>query len=227
MSALAVNALTERKLRFYETTVGKKFIMAGTGVVLFGFVVGHLAGNLQFFAGRETVNHYAVQLRTFPALLWAIRIGLLAAVIAHIVTSIQLVRLQNLARPVAYAKKRSVGSNYASRTMYWSGPIIAVFVVYHLLHMTWGTLHPRFEHLDVYDNLVYGFANPLVSAFYILAIGLLLMHLYHGLWSMFQTFGVSHPLWTPRLKILAKVVSIALFLGFSSIPVAVLAGIRP
>ncbi len=226
MSAV-VSANPARNLRFYQTTVGKKFVMAVSGLLLFGFVVAHMAGNLQFFEGKEKLNHYAEQLRALPALLWAARIGLLVAVALHIWSSIQLALLQRAARPTDYARKRHVGSTYASRTMYWSGPIVGAFIVYHLLHLTWGVVHPKYEELNAYDNLVRGFENPVVSIFYLVAVGLLMMHLYHGVWSVFQTLGFSHPRWTPKLKTAAKAVSIVIFIGFAAIPLAVLAGIRP
>ena len=226
MSALA-SATPARNLKFYETTVGKKFVMAITGIALVGFVIAHMAGNLQFFEGKEKINHYAESLRALPALLWGARIGLLVAVALHIWSSIQLALLQKAARPAGYARKRSVGSSYASRTMYWSGPIVGLFIVYHLLHMTLGVVHPNFVELNAYDNLVNGFSNPIVSVFYVVAVGLLMMHLYHGVWSLFQTLGFSHPRWTPKLKVMAKLLSIVIFIGFASIPLAVLAGIRP
>lgn len=227
MSAIAVNVPSERGFRFLQTTVGKKVVMAVTGILLFGFLVAHMAGNLQFFAGAEALNHYALQLRTVPALLWGMRLGLLLAAILHIVSSVQLALLARAARPISYAKRKPVGSTYASRTMYWSGPIVAAFVVYHLMHLTWGVGGTDWEDLRPYENVVAGFSNPVVSIFYIFAMVLLTMHLYHGLWSMFQTLGAAHPRYTPKLKLAAKIFSIVLFLGFISVPVAVLAGVRP
>ncbi|MEJ7606704.1 MAG: succinate dehydrogenase cytochrome b subunit [Bryobacteraceae bacterium] len=181
MSAVAVNSTFTRGFSFYRTTIGKKVVMAVTGVVLFGFLIGHMAGNLQFFLGPEAFNGYAVKLREMPALLWATRIGLLISVILHIVSSVDLAMLQRAARPVDYHRKESVGSSYASRTMYWSGPIIAAFLIYHLLHLTFGTVHPQFEHLKPYENLVAGFSQPLVSLAYIVSVILLGFHLNHGL----------------------------------------------
>lgn len=227
MSAVAINSTLARGVFFYKTTVGKKVVMALTGMILFGFVVGHMAGNLQFFLGKAAINDYAEKLRHIPALLWAVRFGLLASVILHIVAAAQLWAVQRAARPIGYVKKESAGSTYAARTMYWSGPIAALFVVYHLLHLTTGTLHPDFEHLNAYDNLVIGFKQPLVSGFYIVAVSLLGMHLYHGLWSMFQSLGFSHPGYTPALKTLAKVFAVVIVLGFIAVPIAILAGFHP
>ena len=227
MSSLAVDSRLARPLRFYETTLGKKAIMAITGIVLFGFLIGHMVGNLQVFAGDggEKINNYALLLRRYTAALWAVRIGLLTAVVLHIVAAVQLWALQRAARPVGYVRKRNEDSSYASRTMYWSGPIVALFVLYHLAHFTWVVLPGEYEHLKPYQNIVYGFQQPLVSALYIFAIVLLCLHLNHGLWSMFQTLGVAHPRYTPLLKRFAALFSVLLAAGFVAVPVSVLLGI--
>jgi succinate dehydrogenase / fumarate reductase cytochrome b subunit len=227
MSAAAMNSTLARGVFFYRTTVGKKAVMAITGLVLFGFLIGHMAGNLQFFLGREALNSYAEKLHHLGPLLWVVRLVLLASVAAHIVAAVQLWALQKAARPVAYTKYAPQGSTYASRTMYWSGPIIALFVVYHLLHFTTGTVHPGFEPLNAYDNVVIGFKQPLVSLFYVAAMILLGTHLYHGVWSMFQSLGLAHPRYTPKLKAFAKIFTFLLVLGFIAVPVAVLAGYHP
>jgi succinate dehydrogenase / fumarate reductase cytochrome b subunit len=226
MSVTAV-ILPPASLRFWQTTVGKKAIMAVTGVILFGFVVGHLLGNLQIFLGPEKLNHYAMTLRSLPALVWGTRILLLVSVILHIWASFQLWLLQREARPVRYIKKANINSTYASRVMYWSGPIIAAFVVFHILHFTTGTVHPGgpFDEHNVYQNVVTGFQFWPVSLFYIIAMIMLCYHLYHGLWSMFQSLGFSHPVYTPWLQRFAKVVAILIAVGNISIPVAVLAGL--
>jgi succinate dehydrogenase / fumarate reductase cytochrome b subunit len=227
MSAVAVNSTLARGVRFYSGTIGKKVVMAVTGVILFGFIVGHMAGNLQFFLGPDVLNGYAENLRHVPTLLWTARIGLIVAATLHIASSISLARLQNQARPVGYVRKRSVGSTYASRTMYWSGPIVLAFLIYHLLHLTFGVVHPNFRHLQAYENLVNGFKNPVVAIAYIIAVVLLGLHLYHGLWSMFQTLGAAHPRYTPKLKAFATIFTVIIVLGFISVPIAVLAGFRP
>lgn len=217
-------------LRFWQTTVGKKAIMAVTGFILFGFVVGHLLGNLQIFLPPEKINHYAATLRSLPALLWGARITLLLSVALHIWSSFQLWLLQRAARPVPYVKKANVHSTYASRTMLWSGPIILAFVIYHLLHFTFGVVHPGgpFDPHNVYNNVVFGFRVWPVSLFYIIAMVMLCYHLYHGLWSMFQSLGFSHPVYTPWLRRFAKLVATLIAVGNISIPVAVLAGfIKP
>jgi succinate dehydrogenase / fumarate reductase cytochrome b subunit len=226
MSATALN-LAPGSLRFWQTTVGKKAIMAVTGIVLFGFIIGHLLGNLQIFAPPEKINHYAAFLKAHLGLVWTTRIVLLLAVGLHIWSSFELWLLQREARPVKYIKKANLNSTYASRTMLWSGPIIAAFVIWHLLQFTFGTVHPGapFSEHDVYSNVVLGFRVWPVSVFYIIAMVMLCYHLYHGLWSMFQSLGFSHPVYTPWLQRVARLVAILIAAGYISIPVAVLAGI--
>ncbi|HYP06866.1 MAG TPA: succinate dehydrogenase cytochrome b subunit [Bryobacteraceae bacterium] len=227
MSAAAVTGALTRRASFFETTIGKKVVMAVTGILLFGFLLAHMIGNLQFFMGPEKLNTYAENLRHILPVLWVMRIGLLVAAVLHIASSVSLARAKNVARPVGYAKRHNVGSNYASRTMYWSGPIVLAFLIYHLLHFTIGTAHPEFRELKPYENVVSGFSNPIVSVAYIVAVALLGMHLYHGLWSMFQTLGAAHPRYTPKLKAFAKLFTAVIVLGFLSVPLAVLAGFRP
>jgi succinate dehydrogenase cytochrome b subunit len=229
MSATAVN-LPAGSLRFWQTTVGKKAIMAVTGFILFGFVCGHLLGNLQIFLPPEKLNHYAAVLKSLPPLLWGTRITLLLAVGLHIWSSFELWLLQREARPIKYIKKANLNSTYASRTMLWSGPILAAFVIFHLLQFTLGTVHPGapFDEHNVYNNVVLGFRVWPVSLFYIIAMTMLCYHLYHGLWSMFQSLGFSHPVYTPWLQLFAKVFAILIAVGYISIPVAILAGfIKP
>jgi len=200
--------------------------MAVSGAALFLFVVGHLVGNLQFFEGPEKKNAYGRFLRGMPALLWGTRIGLLVMVVLHIWSSISLALLKNRARPIGYTRKKAVQSSYASRTMYWSGPIIAAFIIYHLLDFTFGTVNPGFQDGEVYANMIRSFQVPAISAFYVIAMALLCLHLFHGVWSMIQTLGVQHPRYTPMLKRFAAVSSILIFLGFISIPISVLTGLR-
>jgi succinate dehydrogenase / fumarate reductase, cytochrome b subunit len=213
------------KERFYASTVGKKAAMAVSGCILFLFVVGHLIGNLQIYEGPEKLNRYAALLRSMPALLWGVRIVLLAMVLLHIWSSIQLAARNVSARPVGYRKKKAAGSSYASRTMYWSGPIILAFVIYHLLDFTFGKVNPHFEPGNVYGNVVASFQLIPVAGFYILAMLLLCLHLYHGLWSMFQSLGIAHPRYTPMLRKGAAVMATLIAVGNISIPVAVVAGL--
>jgi len=225
MSATAAN-FTAADLRFWQTTVGKKAIMAVTGFILFGFVCGHLLGNLQIFEAPDKINRYAAFLKSVPPLLWGTRITLLFAVGLHIWSSFELWLLQREARPIKYVKKTNLNSTYASRTMIWSGPIILAFVIWHLLQFTLGAVHPGapFDEHNVYNNVVFGFQVWPVSLFYIIAMTMLCYHLYHGLWSMFQSLGISHPIYTPILRVLAKVVAVLIAIGYISIPAAVLAG---
>ena len=227
MSAVAV-------VRFYEAPIGKKAVMAITGVLLSGYVVAHLLGNLQIYSSDpDQINRYAAFLHN-PAnagLLWGARVVLLAAVVLHIVSSIQLWNLKREARPVAYVKKDDAATSYASRTMMWSGPIVAAFVIFHVLHLTVGAVVPLQDinsdptTPDVRMNVITGFQNPAIAGFYILAMILLCMHLYHGLWSMFQSLGISHPRYTPKLKKGAAIVAILIAIGNCSIPIAVMAGL--
>lgn len=215
-----VEAAPSKAAAFLSAASGKKAVMAISGFVLFGFLVGHLAGNLGVFLGQEHFNNYAETIKSIKPLLWGTRITLLAMIALHIWSAAALWNRNTAARRTAYVRKRSVVSTYASRTMYMSGPILAAFIVYHLFHFTIGVADGR-----AYENLVAGFSVWYISAFYIVSMAMLCNHLFHGLWSMTQTLGFHHPKYTPRLRSLSKLVAIGLFLGFASIPVAVLAGI--
>lgn len=214
-----------RALTFYSTSIGKKVVMAITGLILFGFVVGHMLGNLQVFMGANQMNAYAAMLKANATLLWGVRIVLLVAVILHIVAAVQLTRMSQRSRPEGYHYKDVIQADYAARTMRWSGPIIAVFVIYHLLHFTTGSVHPRFDVHDVYRNVISGFRVWPVSLFYIIAMVALAFHLWHGVWSMFQTLGLINPKSDKIIHRLAAIATLALVIGFISIPMAVLAGL--
>ena len=158
MSAVAASAGVARAMYFYSSTVGKKAVMAVTGVILCGFVIGHLIGNLQVYMGPDQLNSYAHKLRSLGPLLWVIRAALLTTVVVHITAAVQLWLLNRSARPQRYQRLSPIASSYASRTMIWSGPIIGAFVIYHLMHLTIGNAHPDFNHeLDVYHNVIAGF----------------------------------------------------------------------
>ena len=225
MSATAAGVKQRPPARFFDSVLGKKVVMAVSGVILFAFVVGHLAGNLQIFEGPQKINAYARFLRSMPTLLWGTRIVLLVMVVLHIWSSVQLGVRKVKGRPVAYTKKEAIASSYASRTMYWSGPIILAFVIYHLLDLTFGAVHPGFQEGNIYANMIGSFRVVPVSIFYIVAILLLGLHLYHGLWSMFQTLGLGHPRYTPWYKGFARVFSVIIVAGFISIPIAVMTGL--
>lgn len=232
MSTVAITPI-RRVVRFYEAPIGKKALMAVTGVILFGYVAAHLLGNLQIYsADPNQINRYAAFLHNpaNAAPLWLARFVLLLAVVMHIVASVQLWNLKREARPIAYEKKDDAATSYASRTMMWSGPIVAAFVIFHVLHLTAGAVVPIQEigpnEPNVRANVIDGFANyPLISGFYILAMILLCMHLYHGLWSMFQSLGFYHPRYTPKLKKGAAIFAILVAIGNCSIPIAALLGL--
>lgn len=224
MSTIAVGGLN-RTAAFYQSVIGKKIIMAVTGFILSGFVLGHMVGNLQVFAGPAKINAYAAFLQSLGGALWAARAVLLVSVGLHIAMAVQLTRLKLNARPQPYVKKTALVSTYAARTMIWSGPIVGAFIIYHLLHFTTGQAHPEFRPGDVYTNLIIGFKNPAASLFYMVANILLAFHLYHGVWSMFQSLGVAHPRYTPTLKKIAQAYGIVIGLGNVSMPMAVLTGI--
>jgi succinate dehydrogenase / fumarate reductase, cytochrome b subunit len=211
-------------LTFYSTSIGKKVVMAITGLILFGFVIGHMLGNLQVFVGANQMNTYAATLKANAALLWGVRIVLLVAVLLHIVAAVQLTRMSLHSRPEGYHYKDVIQADYAARTMRWSGPIIAVFVIYHLLHFTSGSVHPQFDVHDVYRNVILGFRVWPVSVFYIIAMVALGLHLWHGVWSLFQTLGLVNPKSDKIIHRLAAMATLAIALGFISIPMAVLAG---
>jgi succinate dehydrogenase / fumarate reductase cytochrome b subunit len=212
-------------LGFFGSSVGKKMVMAVTGVILFGFVVGHMIGNLQIYQGPEKLNAYAALLKSTGGMLWVIRFGMLATAALHIWAATSLTLTSWSARPQSYRVVESRGSTYASRTMRWGGPILGFFIVYHLLHLTVGSAHPSFDHENVFANVVIGFSTWWVSASYIVAMLALGLHLYHGAWSMFQTMGLNHPRYNPLIRIFATAFALAIVVGNISIPVAVLSGV--
>ncbi|MCW5982131.1 MAG: succinate dehydrogenase cytochrome b subunit [Bryobacteraceae bacterium] len=223
MSAMA--STFQRTLRFYEATIGKKALIAVTGAILVLYVVGHMIGNLQIYLGREALNAYAHKLHDLGPLLWLVRGFLLLAVVVHIVASIQLWLMNRAARPSRYVRQSWVKATFASRTMIVTGPILAAFIVYHVLHLTVGRFHPGFNHeLDVYHNVVAGFRNVPTSVAYIVAMALLGYHVSHGAWSMFQSAGLHHPRYMPIVQKAAVALAIALFVGNISIPISILAG---
>lgn len=214
-------------LRFYRSTLGKKLLMAATGLMLFGFVIGHLAGNLQIFLGPTKLDEYSHFLKSNPGMLWAARLGLLGAVGLHILLTVQLTVINKKARPVGYAHVESSASTYASRTMIWSGPVIALFVIYHLADFTFGKVHPdgaKFDVTHVHHNVVTSLSHPGVALFYLVSLLLLGMHLAHGAWSMFQTAGLNHPKYDCLIKCGARAFAALIFLGYAAIPLAILAG---
>jgi succinate dehydrogenase / fumarate reductase cytochrome b subunit len=217
---------------FYRSSVGKKMIVAITGIILILFVIGHLLGNLQIFIGPDWINGYSEHLRDLGPLLWLIRIFLLATVITHIYVTIQLAIENRRARPEAYIDKRYVKATFASRHMVMSGLIVLAFIVYHLAHFTVRVTDHRFGllkadplgHYDVYSMMVYGFQNYYVSGFYIVGLFLLALHLSHGSSSFFQSLGLNDKKLTPRLAFGGRIFAWLMFIGYTSIPIAVLLG---
>ena len=219
-------------LTLYQTSIGKKVVMAVTGLILFAFVIVHMLGNLKMFQGRDYINAYGVFLRDVggplfghETLLWIARIVLLVAVVLHMWAAYELTRVDLASRPVRYAMRRNQEYGYAARTLRWGGVLIALFIVYHLLHLTTGTVHPRFVEGDIYNNVIIGFQNPLVSLFYIAAQIALGLHLYHGAWSMFQTLGLNNSANKRFWRGFATAASTILVLGNISIPLAVMLGL--
>jgi len=227
MASTVIGSHDLRPVRFWESTNGQKAIMAVSGIVLLLFVFFHMLGNLQVFEGPEQINFYGAALRRFPEALWAARASLLLAVVLHIWSSVKLALRKNAARPAGYAARRNVNSSYASRTMYWSGPLLLAFIIFHLLHLTAGYIQPggAFKEGDVYHNLIAGFSVWYVSLWYIFSMILLGLHLRHGAWSLFQSLGMNHPRHTPLLKKGALVFAIVVVAGYISIPLSVLLGL--
>jgi succinate dehydrogenase / fumarate reductase cytochrome b subunit len=209
---------------FLGSSIGKKVVMALTGFALFGFVVAHMLGNLQVYLGPAALNAYAESLRHYPTLLWVARIGLLAAAALHIWAAYSLTMMNRAARPRGYRAKEYRESTYASRTMRWSGVLLLLFIVYHLMHMTWGSAHPDFIAGDVYHNFIVGFRPIGVSVAYVVAMLALGLHMYHGVWSFLQTLGLSHPRYNHLRHAFATFITAVVVLGNISMPVAVLAG---
>ena len=226
VSAAEVGSHRNRIFTFWQSTNGKKAVMAVTGAMMFLFIIGHLLGNLLIFEGQASINAYARFLHFDTSLLWIIRSTLIVAILLHIIATVQLALRNKKARPIGYSRKQAINSSYASRTMYWSGPIVLAFIIFHLLQFTAGYIHPEAKFIagDVYHNLVSGFQVWWVSAWYIFAITLLGFHLRHGLWSMFQSVGLAHPRHTQTMKGAALAIATLIVLGYISIPISILLG---
>jgi len=215
-----------RLQRMLNSSIGLKITMALTGVILAGFVLVHMLGNLQVYQGPEALDAYGKLLRKEPALLWTFRLVLLSAVGLHIWAFLALTRKNLQARPQAYQARKYKESSLASRSMIITGPLILAFIIYHILHLTTGTVHPDFQEGAVYHNLVAGLKGlgGIVGWIYIVAMIMLAFHLWHGVWSMFQTLGAPEDRYRSLGRRFATIFTILVTLGFASVPLAVLTG---
>ena len=209
----------------WRSQVGRKALMAVTGLVLALYVLVHMLANLQAFEGAARLDHYAAQLRVFPALLWTARGVLLVAVVVHVVAGLELWAEHRRARPVGYRDFNPTTSTPASRTMIWSGLLILGFVVYHLLDLTFGVANPDYRPGEVFHNVVVSFGRGAAVLFYVVAVAGLGFHLWHGLWSMFQSLGVARRAFTPGIRRAAAVLATVIAVGFAAVPLAVLFGL--
>jgi succinate dehydrogenase / fumarate reductase cytochrome b subunit len=216
-------------VRFYRSAVGKKWVMAVTGVVLMGFVLAHLVGNIKLYLSKEEMNLYGEALRDMPGhllprtwLLWTIRLVLIAAFVLHIHAAVALTALNRKARPDRYRSSRDyVAADFASRTMRWTGVIVALYVLFHLADLTWGNANSEFVRGDPYNNLVYSLQRVPVAVVYVLANVALAIHLYHGAWSLFQSLGINNPRYNALRRRFAQGFAAVILVGNVSFPVAV------
>jgi succinate dehydrogenase / fumarate reductase, cytochrome b subunit len=231
----APRAVTANRIAvLWGTVIGKKIVMAITGAVLFLFVVMHVIGNLKIFQGPGEINAYARFLREmgqpelgYGQLLWIIRIVLLVCLVLHVIAVVQLTRLNQKARPIGYDTKKNVETTFAALTMRWGGVLLLLFVIFHILNLTVGAVGfkpGQFVPLAVYQNVIATFSHWPIVLFYVVAMAALCLHLYHGIWSALQTFGFHNARNARMLKMVSRVIAIAIFLGFSAVPVSVLAG---
>ena len=211
----------QRALTLHQTTIGKKVLMAVSGAIIVGFTIGHFLGNLNLYLGPEALNGYAEFLHSLPALVWGTRLVLLFAFGVHVASAYSLWTRNRQARGSRYKQRKDLATDYAARTMYWTGPILLLYLVYHLLHFTILPAHSG----DVYRNVVEGFQNPLIAGVYIagnLALG---FHLFHGIFSAFQSLGANHPRYNRYRRDLAIAISALITIGNVSFPVSVLTGV--
>jgi len=220
-------------VRFWRSAVGKKWIMAVTGIMLLGFVLFHMIGNLKIYLGAVHLDEYAEWLRTIGepfvprgVFLWILRVGLILAFFGHIVSAAQLTRMNHRSRPVKYQSPRDyVAADFASRTMRWTGVIVGLFVIFHLMDLTWGTVDPGWARGHVYANVIHSFQRVPVAIVYIVANIALAFHIYHGAWSMFQSLGINNPKWNDARRKFA--LGFALLIGIANVsfPLMVVTGV--
>jgi succinate dehydrogenase / fumarate reductase cytochrome b subunit len=219
---------TQKTLTLSDTTIGKKALLAVSGVILFGFVIVHMLGNLQVFLGPDVYNHYAEAAKSNPAVLWSARGLLLLALITHVVLVVQLYARSLAARPVAYRVKKNIATSYAGATMKYSGPALLLYIVFHLAHFTAPGLSlgdHEFSPVDVYGNFVASFQLPWVTLLYVTANLLLGMHLYHGGFSLLQSLGLNHPRYNKRARLGARAFALLVTTGNVAMPLSVLFGL--
>jgi len=211
---------------FWSSSVGKKAVMAVTGIIGVLFVIGHMVGNLQVFQGADRLNAYGHLLHgPLNELVWGARVVLLLALVLHVVAAYQLTMQNRAARPIEYAVRTSQVSTLASRTLRWGGVLLLAFIIYHLLDLTIGTVNPAFQEGDVYANLLGSMRRPLIAVFYIVAMAALGLHLYHGAWSSLRTLGVAQASASPLKRRAAVAIAIIIAVGFAVVPLAVLLGV--
>lgn len=199
--------------------------MALTGLVLVGYLLVHVSGNLLIFSGPESINGYAEFLKSSAVVLWTVRVLVFGSLLIHVHAAWGLTLLNRVARPTPYRRsERQVSATWSARSLRIGGVILLVFFVYHILHFTTGQVHPQFDVHDVYGNMVIGLSEPLVAAFYLVAMIALALHLHHGFWSWFQTLGWNHPQVNPLRRRLATLLAILVPVGFAAIVVAVVFG---
>jgi succinate dehydrogenase / fumarate reductase cytochrome b subunit len=210
----------------WDSSVGKKVIMAVTGLVMVAYLVTHMLANLLVFQGPANINAYSAFLHGTGGALWAARLVLLAALVFHVIAAVQLAARRFEARPVGYAGGRAPQvSTWASRTIRWGGVLILAFLIYHILHFTIGTAHPSFAEGNPYHNVATGFRNLFVVILYVIAMAAVGLHLYHGLWSSGRSLGMSPPSPNPLRRTIALALALLIWLGFTAIPIAVYAGV--
>jgi succinate dehydrogenase / fumarate reductase, cytochrome b subunit len=216
-----------RALRFYRAAIGKKIVMGVTGLIGIGFVILHMSGNLLAFRGPDAINAYSHFLASTGELLWILRIVLIVAVILHVVAAYQLTMQNRAARPYCYVNREPQVSTWAARTMRWGGVLLLIFIVLHIMHFTNPGWRPEgvFDKRDVYTSIVLSFRIWWITLFYVTAMIALGFHLYHGAWSSVRSLGAAQPTQRPLHRTVALAIAIIVWLGFTSVPVAVFVGL--
>jgi succinate dehydrogenase / fumarate reductase, cytochrome b subunit len=219
-------------MHWYKTSLGKKYIMAITGFTMVGFVIVHMLGNLSIYLGSDALNLYAAKLHEVAPLLWSFRAVMLTAILLHICTGVTLYLDNRKARPVGYVRKNNLKTSFPAETMIWSGLLLGAFVIYHLLHFTVRITNPDISFFidqagrpDVFRMALLSFKQTGISAAYVMAMGILLLHLYHGIQSFFQSLGLNNQQSLPVIEKCGRIVAFVLLFGFASIPVTILIGI--